>query len=138
MIEILIVLAIIGIVAAIGLEASQYAFDVGRLGNTVAGMRGVGDAILRYQTDNSRLPSGGLQAVSAIASMLRPAGGGLAIKDGWGNDLYYEPITGGGDPTFRVYSYGKDGTPDGAVTGAWVDFYTDIVFEGGGFIQTKW
>ncbi len=137
-VELLIVLAIIGIISAIGLSAGQYAFDASRLGSTVANMRGVADAILKYQSDNSALPSGGLQPVSAIAAALRPVGGSVGLKDGWGWDIYYEPITGGGDPTFRVYSYGKDGTPDGSVTGTWVDFYTDIVFEGSGFIQTRW
>lgn len=138
MVEILIVMAIIAIIASIALSAGQYAFDASRLGSTVAGLRGVADAILKYQADNSALPPGGLQQVSAIAAVLRPAAGSVAQKDGWGHDLYYEQITGGGVPTFRVYSYGKDGTPDGAVTGTWVDFYTDIVFEGSAFIQTKW
>jgi len=138
LIEILIVLVIIGIIAAIGMGAALYAFDVSRLSNTVAGMRGVADAIMKYQTDYSALPPGGLQPVSAIAGALRPVGGSVALKDGWGNDFFYEPIVGSGDPSFRVYSYGKDGTPDGTVTGTWVDFYTDVVFEGSGFIQTKW
>jgi hypothetical protein len=44
----------------------------------------------------------------------------------------------GGQLSFRVYSYGKDGTPDGSVPGVWVDFFSDVVAEGGSFLQTKW
>ena len=80
-----------------------------------------------------------MQPVSAIATAIRPSGGQVAQKDGWDNDIYYEPFTtAGGVSTFRLYSYGKDGAADGVVTGTWVDFYTDIVIEGGSFIQSRW
>jgi hypothetical protein len=77
--------------------------------------------------------------VSAIAPALRPANGNVATLDGWDNPLYYTPFTtAGGVSTFRVFSYGKDGAADGVVTGMWADFTTDVVVEGGSFIQTKW
>jgi general secretion pathway protein G len=139
MVEMMIVLVFISIIAGIGLGTGYYAFDVSRLGRTIANMRGVADAITKYQTDTSSLPGGGIQPVSAIASTIRTSGGAIAQKDGWDNDLYYEPYTTAqGVATFRLYSYGKDGAADGVVTGSWVDFYTDIVVEGGSFIQTKW
>jgi general secretion pathway protein G len=140
MVELMIVLVFIGIVASIAINGAFYAFDVSRLSKTVGDMRGLSDAILRYQSDSSSLPGGGLQPVSAIAPLLRPSGGQIIpMTDGWDHDLYYEPYTtGGGVATFRVYSYGKDGASDGVVTGTWVDFYTDVVVEGGSFIQTKW
>ena len=102
-------------------------------------MRGASDAILKYQTDTSSLPGGGLQPVSTIAAVIRPSGGSIATKDGWDHDIYYEPYTTAqGLSTFRLYSYGKDGASDGVVTGTWVDFFTDTVIEGGSFIQTRW
>src|SRR5204863_9162688 len=123
----------------IALSSGFYAFDVSRLGRTVANMRGIADALTKYQTDNSVLPSGGLQPVSAIAIAIRPSGGQVALIDGWDNPSYYEPYTTPqGVSTFRVWSYGKDGAADGIITGSWVDFTTDIVIEGGSFIQTKW
>lgn len=139
MVELLVVLVFISIITGIALSTGMYAFDVSRLGRTVANMRGVSDAIIKYQTDASWLPQGGLQPVSAIASIVRSSGGVIATTDGWDNPIYYTPYTtAGGVATFRVFSYGKDGSPDGVVTGAWADFNTDVVVEGGSFIQTKW
>ncbi len=139
MVELLVVLVFIAIIASITLSTMFHAFDSSRLGRTVADMRGTSDAILKYQTDTSTLPGGGLQPVSAIATVIRPSGGSIAVTDGWGHDLYYEPYTTPqGILTFRLYSYGKDGSPDGVVTGHWVDFFSDTVIEGGSFIQTRW
>ena len=136
--ELLIVLALIGVIAAVGISASFYAFDISRVGRTVGNMNGVASALVRYQSDTSSLPAGGLQPVSNIASLLSPVSGNIPTRDGWGNNLYYELITSGGSTTFRVHSYGKDGTPDGAITGIWHDPFTDVVLEGENFIQTKW
>jgi prepilin-type N-terminal cleavage/methylation domain-containing protein len=139
MVELLIVLALIGTIAGIASSACFYAFDVSRVSRTVANMRGVAEAIIKYQTDNTVLPGGGFQPVSAIAAAIQPAGGRVAQTDGWDNPIYYTPFTTAqGIATFRLYSYGKDGAADGIVTGTWVDFSTDIVEEGGSFIQTKW
>jgi general secretion pathway protein G len=138
MVELLIVLAIIAILASISISSGRHAFDESRLARTVANARGVTEALLRYQADNSVLPGGGLQPVSNIAGLMTAVSGTVPTKDGWDQDLYYEPVTVAGDPTFRVYSYGKGGTPDGAITGNWVDYFTDIVVEGGTFIQNKW
>jgi type II secretory pathway pseudopilin PulG len=139
MVELMIVLVFISIIAGIALSAGFYAFDVARLGRTVANMRGVADAVVKYQTDTSSLPPGGMQPVSSIMAAIRPSGGNVATMDGWDNPIYYTPYTtAGGVSTFRLYSYGKDGAADGVVTGTWTDFFSDIVVEGGSFIQTRW
>ena len=139
MIELLVVLAFIGVIAGIASSYCFYAFDVSRLGRTVANMRGVADALTKYQTDNSQLPGGGLQPMSAVAPAIRQSAGAVAQTDGWDNPIYYEPYTTAqGMATFRLWSYGRDGAADGVLTGTWVDFTTDVVIEGGSFIQTKW
>ena len=138
LVELLVTLAIVATLSSMVISGSLYAFDISRLGQTVANTRGVSEAILRYQTDTSTLPAGGLQPVSSIKALLAPVSGNIPVKDGWSNDIYYEPVTVAGLPTFRVYSYGKGGIPDGSITGNWVDFFTDIVVEGGTFIQNKW
>jgi len=139
LIELLVVMAFIGIIAGIASSYCFYAFDVSRLGRTVANLRGLSDALTKYQTDNTVLPPGGLQPVSAIASAIRQSAGVVAQTDGWNNPIYYEPYTTAqGMATFRLWSYGSDGAADGVITGSWVDFTTDIVIEGGSFIQTKW
>lgn len=139
MVELMIVLVFISIIAAIALNSAFFAFDVSRTSRSVAQLRGVADAITKYQTDNSLLPGGGLQPVSGIATVIQTSGGALPTMDGWNNPMYYEPYTTPqGTLTFRLYSYGKDGASDGVVTGTWVDFYSDVVVEGSSFIQTRW
>lgn len=139
MIELMIVLVFISIIAGIAINGGYYAFDVSRTGRTVAQMRGLADAITKYQSDNSTIPGGGLQPVSAIAPTIQASAGSIPTLDGWNNPIYYEPFTTAqGSLTFRLFSYGKDGASDGVVTGTWVDFYSDIVLEGSSFVQTKW
>ena len=139
MVELMIVLVFISIIAGIALNSGFYAFDISRTSRTVAQLRGVADAITKYQTDNSLLPGGGLQPVSSIAAAIRGSAGTVPTIDGWNNPMYYEPYTTAqGALTFRLYSYGKDGASDGVVTGTWVDFYSDVVIEGSSFIQTRW
>jgi general secretion pathway protein G len=139
MIELMIVLVFISIVASIALNYASYAFDASRVGRTVAEMRTVANALTKHQTDTSALPGGGLQPVSAIAPTVRAASGVIPTVDGWNNPIYYEPYTTAqGTLTFRLYSYGRDGVSDGVITGTWVDFSTDIVVEGGSFLQTNW
>ena len=119
---------------------NDFAFDVSRTGRTVAQMRGVANAITKYQADNSVIPGGGLQPVSAIVATIQGgSSGAIPTVDGWDNPIYYEPfVTAEGTLTFRLYSYGKDGAADGIITGTWVDFYSDIVLEGSSFVQTRW
>ncbi len=137
--EVLVVLAVVAILAAIALNTAFYAFDVSRAGRTVSDMRGITTAILKYEGDHGGLPGGGLQPVAnVVAATGNQMAGTIAERDGWGHDIYYEDVVINGENTFRVYSYGKDGTPDGSITGNYVDFYTDIVVESGTFIQSKW
>jgi len=138
LIELLIVVAMIGILSAIGIQSALYAFDVARLGSTVGSIRGVATVVMAYETVNSTLPAMGLQTVASVEPTLRPMGAPVPTTDGWGHDLYYESVVIAGNPTFRVWSYGKDGTPDGAVPGVWVDFFSDVVIESGTFTQTRW
>ena len=138
LIELLVVLAVIATLAMIAIQGAYYAFDAARLSRTVANMRQVASAIMQYESSTSELPGAALAPVSSILPALGSQAGGVPSKDGWNNDLYYEPVTSGGTTTFRVYCYGKDATPDGTITGVWQDFFTDIAVEGGVFIQTKW
>lgn len=138
-VEVLIVLVIIAILASIALNVAFHAFDVSRAGRTVSDMRGITTAILKYESDHGGLPGGGLQPISDIVDATGDQmAGTIAERDGWGHTIYYEDVTINGELTFRVYCYGKDGTPDGAITGNYVDFYSDIVIEAGAFVQSKW
>jgi len=138
LIEILIVLVVAALLAGIAINTAMFAFDFARLGRSVSNMRQITSSVMQYESATSTLPGGGLQPVSAIIATLGNQAGDIDPKDGWGHDLYYEQFVNGTDVGFRVYCYGKDGAPDGGITGSWVDFYTDTVIENGTFIQTKW
>jgi type II secretory pathway pseudopilin PulG len=82
MVELLVVLAVIAILASIAISSGRFAFDASRLGRTVANARGVSEALLRYQTDNSLLPAGGLQPVSNIAGLMTAVSGTVPMDAG--------------------------------------------------------
>lgn len=138
LIEVLIVVLFISLLASIVIWASLYAFDAARLNRSVADMRTISNAIEQYQVDHSGLPGGGLQPVVNLMTYLGPINPNLPDKDGWGFQFQYEDLVIAGEPSYRVYSYGKVGTPDGVVTGIWVDFFTDSVIENGSFVQSKY
>lgn len=136
--ELLVVLLMIGVVAAIAIQTALYAFDVARVGRSVANMRQIASALMQYESNENSLPEGGPKPVAEILPVLGTQAGYLDSQDGFGWAIYYEAIDSGGRRNFRLMSYGKDGSPDGAITGNWLDFYSDVVLEGGVFLQTKW
>lgn len=139
LLELLITVAVIGILVGIGASVAFHAFDTARASRTTANVRQIASAIMQYETNTSILPgAGGVQTVASIIPALGASAGRLDPNDAWGNSLYYEALTSGGSQTFRVYCYGKDGVSDGTITGNWIDFTTDIVIEGGLFLQGKW
>ena len=101
-------------------------------------MRAIANAVAQYKLDYSEIPSGGLQPMADIAPALLSVARTVPTEDAWGNELYYEEIVVAGSTTYRVYCYGKEGVPDGVVSGNWVDFHSDTVLEGGLFIQSKY
>ena len=140
LIELLVVLVVISVLAGVAIQTALFAFDVARLGRSVANLRQISSAVMQYESSTSLLPNtgGGTVPVSSLIVALGTQGGRIDPRDGWANNLYYEPTTIAGSPAFRLWCYGKDGTPDGAITGSWIDFNTDIVVESGTFIQSKW
>ncbi len=140
LVELLVVLVILSLVLGLAMQTALYAFDVSRAGHTFGNIRGLATLLLAYQSSEGTLPGdGSLQPVTAIEADLERLGAPVPKLDGWGNPLYYQRLSGANGVTFRIYSYGKDHTPDGTtVTGVWVDFYSDIVNQGGSFIQGKW
>lgn len=138
LIELLISLVVIGLLAGLAVQGALYAFDVAKLGKSVANLRQITSAVVQYETAHAGPPPGGLQPVTDILSYLGEQAGRIDPLDGWGHELYYEGLAVSGGAGFRVYCYGKDGTPDGGITGVWLDFYTDTVVENGTFIQAKW
>ncbi len=137
LIELLIVVAIIGIIAAIAIPNLLNAIQRGRQKRTMADMRAIGTAVEAYAVDNNRYPAGG-SPISAIASVVEPRYiRALPRLDAWQFEFDY---TSGGpvaaDPqTYTIESYGKNGSDEPYFIGATTDFNNDIIFSNGTFVE---
>lgn len=132
LIELLIVVAIIGIIAAIAIPNLLNAIDRGRQKRTMADVRSIGTAIESYSVDNNFYPNETGNVNNQLDQWLEP----IYIKkcpdtDGWNNDLQYTDTATG----YTVESYAKNGTDDADAGGKTTDFDDDIIFSDGAFIQ---
>lgn len=130
LIELLIVVAIIGIIAAIAVPNLLTAIQRSKRSRTVADIRAIGTALGSYQVDNNQFPIGTTTAFASIAFKGALTEGMTtsyyegASKDGWGTDFYYS----GDNNGYTLRSYGKDksSNQDG-------EFNSDIVYVNGSF-----
>jgi general secretion pathway protein G len=132
LIELLIVVAIIGIIAAIAIPNLLNAIDRGKQKRSMADLRTIGTASEAYAVDNNHYPSGDMTAVTPVLQpiyvKLMPA------SDGWNHAFTYLGAAGG--IGYTVKSLGKDGALEGAPAGARTqDFDCDIIFIEGQFVQ---
>jgi general secretion pathway protein G len=131
LIELLIVVAIIGIIAAIAIPNLLNAIDRGKQKRTMADMRSIGTAVESYAIDCNIYPVGG--DLAAVDQDLQP----LYIKvlptvDGWQNTMLYESADGS---EYTVQATAKHGVDDGYTGGATGLFSDDIFFVNGQFVQ---
>jgi type II secretion system protein G len=149
LIELLIVIAIIGILAAIAIPNLLSAVQRGKQKRTMADMRTLATAVEAYAVDNNQYPAAtcasglftdnGNALDTASFANLTPTYIANAPKiDGWGNPLYY----GVRATTFDAYniaSAGRDGKAQGQPVigqcGTTTDFNSDIYYSNGTFIQ---
>jgi general secretion pathway protein G len=118
LIEILVVVVILGILAALVAPQVFGKIDEARVVKARQDIRAFGAALDLYRLDNFRYPTTdqGLQALvarPADAKNWRPEGYVKQLsKDPWGNDYQYlAPGTRGG--AYDLYSLGRDGAPGG-------------------------
>ena len=144
LIELLIVIAIIGIVAAIAVPNLLTALHKSKVKATMGDMKNIATAIEAYITDNSMSPGGGgVPLIADLDPLLTP----FYIKvlpheDAWGEPLHYESgdVTGPNPTAYSIISYGRDGlsTPfiiadSGYVITRMEDFNNDICYSNGAF-----
>ena len=149
LIELLIVVAIIGILAAIAIPNLLTAMQRSKQKRTMADIRSIATAWEARATDTNRYNAAGLSYPALgtgvtwdnLNSYLCPT----YIKqfpknDGWGNPLQFGVSISWGGPTaaqtYSIGSYGKDGsaesTPRGGPT---TNYDCDIIYSNGAFIQ---
>ena len=132
LIELLIVVAIIGIIAAIAIPNLLNAMERARQKRTMSAMRGISEGIEIYEQDHSFFPNYAGVPVSALADDISLYVRPFDPKDGWNRTLWYEA---GGD-YYTLTSFGSDGFDDGVhPLGTTVYFDCDILFSAGVFIQ---
>jgi len=121
LVEIMVVVIIIGVLAAIVLPRVVRAAEKGKRAATVAQIKNFKGAIYTFKMDCGRYPN----SSEGLAALLNkpgdfhgdwPKGGYLdaeAIpKDPWGNDYVYK-CPGTGNRDFDITSYGADGKSGG-------------------------
>ncbi len=136
LIELLIVVAIIGIIAAIAIPNLLNAINRGRQRRTMADLRSIGTALEAYSVDFNFYPRGGITSISALKSYLEPTYiKKLPERDGWNREFVVNIPTSGDE--YTLTSYAKDGAsgPVNATGGPTTDFDADIIFANGQFFQ---
>ena len=140
LIELLIVVAIIGIIAAIAIPNLLNAINRGRQKRSMADMRSVGTALESYSVDFNFYPRVAItdQSVTAWNVYLAPTYmRRIPELDGWARQ-YLAKTDGSGltsGQSYTIYSKGRNG--NGAVTasGPMSSFDAAIVFSQGTFVQ---
>ena len=131
LIELLIVVAIIGIIAAIAIPNLLNAIDRGKQKRTMADLRSVGTAVESYSIDNNVYPVA--SAMNTLETFIEPVYIRTApLTDGWTRTFQVASIIG----EYTVCSGGKDGgtcTSDSG--GAQGSFNASISFANGQFVQ---
>jgi general secretion pathway protein G len=133
LIELLIVVAIIGIIAAIAIPNLLNAIDRGKQKRTMADIRSIGTAVESYAVDNNRYVKS-LTATNAVTYLTPIYIKTLPATDGWQNVWDMDSDANG--VAYTLTSLTKDGLLDGTATGGQTtDFNCDIVFRDGQFFR---
>jgi general secretion pathway protein G len=136
LIELLIVVAIIGIIAAIAIPNLLNAIDRGKQKRTMADMRSIGTAVESYSIDFNFYPvyTGPVDGSDAGLGIEPVYIKRAPTKDGWNGQMQYECVDGS---QYTVQSYAKGNANDGLVGtgGPTQTFDADIFFSNGTFVQ---
>jgi type II secretion system protein G len=145
LIELLIVIAIIGILAAIAIPNLLNAVQRGKQKRTMSDMRALATAVEAYAVDNNNYPAAacnsglyttGTENTLATNSFtnLTPTYIAQPPKtDGWGRFMKYSLSV--GTDKYRIRSSGRDNSDAAFVCGTTTNFNDDIVYSNGTFIQ---
>ena len=132
LIELLIVVAVIGLIAAIAIPNLLHALHKARQKRSMAEVRTIGSGLAMYQRDNAFYPI----LTDSDAGVLHPDlmlyVGNFNELDGWATLIGYNSD----GSQYTLVSYGKNKAADlPYINGPTVDFDSDIVFSEGVFVQ---
>ena len=131
LIELLIVVAIIGIIAAIAIPNLLNAIDRGKQKRTMADVRSIGTACESYAIDNNQYPIA--PDVATLEGIVEPVYiRTMPLVDGWNGGLTVTSVA----VEYTVCSGGKDGGACENDNGGSVNNFNDsITFANGQFVQ---
>src|SRR5215475_12895673 len=144
LIELLIVIAIIGILAAIAIPNLLNAVQRGKQKRTMSDMRALATAVEAYAVDNNVYPTAtcnaglyttaGTALTTASFTNLTPTYIAQPPKtDGWGSFMLYGSDAAGNH--YNIVSHGRDKAPSTINCGTTTNFNDDIMYADGTFIQ---
>lgn len=134
LIELLIVVAIIGIIAALAIPNLRDAMDRARQKGTMSNMKSIGNALEMYAVDYNVYPRGLTDANSdTIANYLATYMRTVPPGDEWDNPWHIDTDASG--IQYTIISYGRDGAPGSNPGGLTTDFNCDIIYTNGSFYQ---
>jgi len=133
LIELLIVVAILGIVAAIAIPALQFALNRSKQRATMNDLRMIGGAVQQYYLDRSFYPSGSV-TLSQLANLLRSYTGNIPTQDRWGHDYGYATDQ---KSYYSIESHGQDGLDGTDIDfSSRNDFNLDLIYANGQFAHS--
>jgi general secretion pathway protein G len=146
LIELLIVIAIIGILAAIAIPNLLNAVQRGKQKRTMSDMRALATAVEAYAVDNNLYPLAAASCASGLVTTGDVQIGTQSFQaltptyiatpprvDGWGRLYFYANANSGSG--YLIRSAGRDGGTSGLTCGTTTDFNDDIAYSNGTFIQ---
>jgi type II secretion system protein G len=146
LIELLIVVAIIGILAAIAIPNLLTAMQRSKQKRTMADVRTIATAwearatdLNKYNAAGLTLPTGAVTTADLTSFLAPTYVKTFPSKDGWGNQWAFLADQAWGGATaaqqYVIISYGKDGAASAYPGGATTNFDCDIVYGNGTFLQ---
>lgn len=105
LVELLITVALIGIISGFALVNLQSAIDKSKQRQSMAQVRTTASAIEAYFNDVGDLPDNGMTASELNVLLKQYTYRTVATVDGWGNELVYSTNT----ASYTVECYGRDG-----------------------------
>ena len=145
LIELLIVIAIIGILAAIAIPNLLNAVQRGKQKRSMSDMRALATSIEAYAVDNNNYPASACPTGAFTANGTTLQAGSFSnlsptyiaqapLKDGWQRFYTYNQST--DSQAYSVRSRGRDGVADTTINcGTTTNFNNDIVYSNGSFLQ---
>ena len=128
LVELLIVVAIIGIIAAIAIPNLLNAIDKGKQKRTMADMRSISTGIETYAIENVNYPVAATNA--ALQAAIQPVYMKLMpMTDGWSNPYQVDSTA----SAYTIFSPGKDGAGSNCAPGTTSNFNDEICVVGGIF-----